>query len=104
MTAIRAAKTAPRERISPQNGLPEPVPYVYRQQSRRNTYAARIARRNAQEWGQPPALSADADGASGVAIRTWLRAESLAVSTLPERNTAAKAPVNHVSRPRIGTG
>jgi hypothetical protein len=104
MTAIRAAKTAPRERTSPQNGLPEPVPYVYRQQKRRNTYAARIARRNAQEWGQPPAVSAGPDVASSVAIRTWLRAEILAVSTLPEPNTASKAPVIHVSRPRLGTG
>ena len=84
MTAIRTAKTAPRERIPSQNGLPEPVPYVYRQQKRSNTYAARIARRNAQEWGQPPALLAGADEAPGVAIRTWLRAEILAVSTLPE--------------------
>jgi hypothetical protein len=80
MTGIRAAKAAPRERISLQNGLPEPVPYVYRQQERRNTYAARIARRNAEEWGQPPALSASADEASSVAIRTWLGAEILAVS------------------------
>ena len=44
MTAIKAAKTAPRQRTSPQNGLPEPVPYVYGQQTRRNTYAARLAR------------------------------------------------------------
>ncbi len=104
MTAIRAAKTAPRERISLQNGLPEPVPYVYRQQERRNTYAARIARRNAEEWGQPPALSASAAEASSVAIRTWLGAEILAVSTLPEGNAASKAPLSYVSRPRIGTG
>jgi hypothetical protein len=89
MTAIRAAKAAPRERISPQNGMPEAVPYVYRQQERRNTYAARIARRNAQEWGQPPDRSAEADEASSVAIHTWLRAEILAVSTLPEPNTAS---------------
>lgn len=85
MTAIRAAKTAPRERISPQNGLPEPVRYVYRQQNRRNTYAARIARRNAEEWGQPAVLSAGADEASKVAVHTWLRAEISAVSPLPER-------------------
>jgi hypothetical protein len=104
MTAIRAAKAAPRERTPPQNGLPEPVPYVYRQQKRRNTYAARIARRNAQEWGQPPALAAGPDEASNVAIRTWLRAGILPVSTLPERNTASNAPVNYVYRPRIGTG
>ena|SRR5260370_42492454 len=68
---IKAAKTAPRERSSPQNGLPEPVPYVYRQQKRRNTYAARIAQRNAQVWRQPPALAAGADEAFGVAIRPW---------------------------------
>jgi hypothetical protein len=38
MTAIKAAHAAPRERTSPQNGLPEPVPYVYGQQTRSNTY------------------------------------------------------------------
>jgi hypothetical protein len=53
----KVTKTTPRERISPQNGMPEPVPYVYRQQKRRNNWAARIARRNAQVWGQPPAVS-----------------------------------------------
>ena len=53
MPAIKATSTAPRQRTSPQNGLPEPVPYVYGQQTRRNTYAARIARRNVQEWCQP---------------------------------------------------
>ena len=50
MTAIKAARTAPR-----QNGLPERVPYVYGQQARRNAYAARVARRNTQGWWQPPA-------------------------------------------------
>ena len=55
MTAIRAVHIAPRQRASSQNGLPEPVPYVYGQQTRRNTYAARIARRNVQGWWQPPA-------------------------------------------------
>jgi len=40
------------------DGMPEPVPYVYRQQKRRNDWAARIARRNAQGWWQPPAVSA----------------------------------------------
>ena len=55
MTAIRAVHLAPRQRASSQNGLPEPVPYVYGQQTRRNTYAARIARRNVQGWWQPPA-------------------------------------------------
>jgi hypothetical protein len=55
MTAIKAAHAAPRQRTSPRNGLPEPVPYVYGQQTRRNTYAARIARRNIQGWWQPPA-------------------------------------------------
>jgi len=54
MPAIKATSTAPRQRTSPQNGLPELVPYVYGQQTRRNTYAARIARRNAQGWWQPP--------------------------------------------------
>jgi hypothetical protein len=55
MTAIKAAHAAPRQRTSPRNGLPEPVPYVYGQQTRRNTYAARIAQRNIQGWWHPPA-------------------------------------------------
>ena len=55
MTAIRAVHVAHRQRASSQNGLPEPVPYVYGQQTRRNTYAARIAQRNVQGWWQPPA-------------------------------------------------
>jgi hypothetical protein len=55
MPAIKATSTAPRQRTSPHNGLPEPVPYVYGQQTRRNTYAARIARRNVQGWWLPPA-------------------------------------------------
>jgi len=55
MTAIKAAHAAPRQRTSPRNGLPEPVPYVYGQQTQRNTYAARIAQRNIQGWWQPPA-------------------------------------------------
>jgi hypothetical protein len=54
MTAIRAARAAQRERISSRNGLPEHVPYVYQQQKNRNTYAARIARRNARGWWLPP--------------------------------------------------
>jgi hypothetical protein len=55
MTAIRAVHVAHRQRASSQNGLPEPVPYVYGQQARRNAYAARIAQRNVQGWWQPPA-------------------------------------------------
>jgi hypothetical protein len=55
MTAIRAVHVAPRQRASSQNGLPEPVPYVYGQQTRRNTYAARIAQRNVQGRSQLPA-------------------------------------------------
>src|SRR6266567_9120770 len=55
MTANRAVHVAPRQRASSQNGLPEPVPYVYGQQTRRNAYAARIAQRNVQGWWQPPA-------------------------------------------------
>ena len=54
MPAIKATSTAPRQRTSPQNGLPELVPYVYGQQTCRNTYAARIARRNVEGWWQPP--------------------------------------------------
>ena len=68
MTAIKGARAGPGERSSPRNGLPEPVPYVYRQQ-RRNTYAARIARRNAQAAGQPPALAAGPGETLGVAVR-----------------------------------
>lgn len=56
MTAIRAVHVARRQRASSQNGLPEPVPYVYGQQTRRNTYAARIAQRNVQGWQPPAAL------------------------------------------------
>jgi hypothetical protein len=53
MTAIRAASIAPRQSASSPNGLPELVPYVYGQQTRRNSYAARIARRNVQGGCQP---------------------------------------------------
>lgn len=55
MIAKNAAKTAPRERGSQQNGVPELVPYVYRQQKRLAADAARLARRNAQGWWKPPA-------------------------------------------------
>ena len=55
MTAIKATRPAARQRTSRQNGLPQLVPYVYGEQTRRNTYAARIARRNTQGWWQPPA-------------------------------------------------
>ena len=65
MTAKRVVKTAPGERASPQNGLPELVPYVYRQQERRNNYAARIARRNNQGWWRPPALPDGSDSTFG---------------------------------------
>jgi hypothetical protein len=59
MTAIKGTHAASRQRTSSQNGLPEPVPYVYGQQTRRNAYAARIARRNAQGWWQLPAAVPD---------------------------------------------
>lgn len=60
MTAIKAPRTSPRQRTSPQNGLPEHVPYVYGQQTRRNTYAARIAQRNVDGWWLlPDALRAE---------------------------------------------
>ena len=42
MIAKKPAKTAPRERSSPQNGTPEFVPYAYRQQKRRRTGAAQV--------------------------------------------------------------
>jgi hypothetical protein len=54
MPATKAMRTAPRQRTSLQNGLPELVPYVYGQQTRRNSYAARIAQRNIHGWWQPP--------------------------------------------------
>ena len=53
----KVTKTTPHERSSPQNGMPEPVPYVYRQQNRRNDWAGRIARPNAEVWW-PTAVSA----------------------------------------------
>jgi hypothetical protein len=43
MIAKKTTKTAPRERSSPQNGRPELVPYVYRQQKRGSTEAAQAA-------------------------------------------------------------
>jgi hypothetical protein len=55
MPAIKGTHAASRQRASSQNGLPEPVPYVYGQQTRRNAYAARIARRNVQGWWLLPA-------------------------------------------------
>lgn len=55
MPAIKGTNAASHQRTSSQNGLPEPVPYVYGQQTRRNTYAARIAQRNVQGWWQLPA-------------------------------------------------
>src|SRR6185437_11807641 len=55
MTAIKGTHAASRQRTSSQNGMPESVPYVYGQQTRRNTYATRIAQRNVQGWGQLPA-------------------------------------------------
>ena len=72
MTAIRVVKTTPRERTSLRNGLPEPVLYVYRQQRRRNTYAARIARRNAGGWWLPPARPDSSEDMSGYGCgRRW---------------------------------
>jgi hypothetical protein len=58
MTAIRARRTASSDGTSPRNGQPEAVPYVYRQQGV-NTYAARIARRNAEAAAQLRALRVD---------------------------------------------
>jgi hypothetical protein len=54
MTAIKAART-PGHRTSLQNGRPEHVPYVYGEQTRRNTYAGRIAQRNVDGWWLLPA-------------------------------------------------
>jgi hypothetical protein len=72
---IKVAKTAPRDGISTQNGRPENVPYVYRQQQRRNTYAARIAQRNAQESGLSPAVADDRDETLSEASRLEARPE-----------------------------
>jgi hypothetical protein len=57
MTANKSASAAARDDGPQQNGQPEPVRYVYRDQRRRNTYAARLARRNTGEW-PPPAAGA----------------------------------------------
>jgi hypothetical protein len=57
MPAIKGTHAASHQRTSSQNGLPESVPYVYGQQTRRNTYATRIAQRNAQGWWQLPGSS-----------------------------------------------
>ena len=65
MIAKKAATIAPRERSSPQNGIPELVPYVYRQQKRRDNDAARTARRNAQGWWKPLAIPAPVAEARG---------------------------------------
>jgi hypothetical protein len=58
MITKKAAKSAPRERTSTPNGLPESVPYVYREQKRRKADAARIARRDAEGWWKPPVVPA----------------------------------------------
>jgi hypothetical protein len=50
MSTIKASRPGSREASSPQNGQPETVPYVYRQQ-RGTSYAARIARRNIEASG-----------------------------------------------------
>ncbi len=68
---IKVTKTVPRERASSQNGMPEPVRYVYRAQERRNTYAARIARRNAAGLPQSLVLAAGVDEVPRVAVRPW---------------------------------
>lgn len=67
MSAIKASRPGSREASSPQNGQPETVPYVYRQQ-RGNSYAARIARRNMEATGRSAsrlALLADPDALGG---------------------------------------
>ena len=74
---IKSAKTAPREGVSSRNGLPELVPYVYRQEGRRNGYAARIAQRNSQGPPQLPALMAGSDevlrlAVQAASLRDWL--------------------------------
>ena len=58
MNAIRASRAGSREGTSPQNGRPETVPYVYRQQ-RGDSYAARIARRNTEAAALLPAYRAN---------------------------------------------
>jgi hypothetical protein len=73
---IKATKSTPRERASGQNGLPELVPYVYRQQARRNTYAARIAQRNTGELSpsaaEPASPVVPASQADRLAVPGWL--------------------------------
>jgi hypothetical protein len=55
MTAIKGTHAASHQGTSSRNGMPEPVPYVYRQQGRRQAYATRIAQRNIQGWWRLPA-------------------------------------------------
>jgi hypothetical protein len=91
MNAIKSAKTASRERSSLQNGLPEPVPYVYREQQRRNTYAARIARRNAQGQGKLADQATTADGVLGVDAAQLVTTQQQPASLSPwpaDRRTA----------------
>jgi hypothetical protein len=86
MTAIKAVRAAPRQRTSTQNGLPEPVRYVYGQQTRRNTYAARIARRNVESsWLLPAALR------EPKLTRFPLRATGTARSAPEQSRTSARA-------------
>lgn len=67
MTAIRGS----RARTSTQNGMPEQVPYVYGQQTRRNTYAGRMAQRSVDGWWLlPAALRAELSRPSLRAART----------------------------------
>jgi hypothetical protein len=82
---IKVAKT--REGISARNGQPENVPYVYRQQQRRNTYAARIAQRNVEESGLSADVAADPDAA--------VRAKRLAArAELADEAAAATSPAS----------
>jgi hypothetical protein len=55
MAAIRMRRATPGKSGSSQNGLPEQVPYVWGEQTRRNTYAGRIAQRNVDGWWLLPA-------------------------------------------------
>jgi hypothetical protein len=74
---IKSAKTAPRDGVSSRNGMPEQVPYVWRQQERVSTYATRIAQRNAQGSSRLPALMAGSDevlrlAVQSASLRDWL--------------------------------
>ncbi len=86
MTAIKGTHAASHQRTSSRNGLPESVPYVYGQQTRRNTYATRIAQRNVQGWWQLPAALPEPELAGPLA--TAATAAQILIATREELHVA----------------